>query len=148
MALASGTAPPAAWSAQRVERLPVCTQWPPQSYAGPPAAGAKEPAAGRHTHFCGLHDAAAETGQQSEAARAVDMACAALATAAIAARRAERAPLRHPDTRSLGTPRRARAGTMAETLTHRATLKGHRGWVTAIATPLDPTADILLSASR
>jgi guanine nucleotide-binding protein subunit beta-2-like 1 protein len=37
---------------------------------------------------------------------------------------------------------------MAETLTHRATLKGHRGWVTSIATPLDPNADVILSASR
>lgn len=37
---------------------------------------------------------------------------------------------------------------MAETLTHRATLKGHAGWVTAIATPLDPASDVLLTASR
>lgn len=37
---------------------------------------------------------------------------------------------------------------MADTLTHRATLKGHAGWVTAIATPLDPTSNTLLSASR
>ncbi|KAI8469733.1 MAG: WD40-repeat-containing domain protein [Monoraphidium minutum] len=37
---------------------------------------------------------------------------------------------------------------MAETLTHRASLKGHRGWVTAIATPLDPNADVILSSSR
>ena len=37
---------------------------------------------------------------------------------------------------------------MAETLTHRATLKGHRNWVTSIATPLDPNADVILSASR
>lgn len=37
---------------------------------------------------------------------------------------------------------------MAETLVHRATLKGHTGWVTAIAAPLDPAADTLLSASR
>lgn len=37
---------------------------------------------------------------------------------------------------------------MAETLTLRATLKGHAGWVTAIATPLDPASDVLLTASR
>lgn len=37
---------------------------------------------------------------------------------------------------------------MAETLTLRATLKAHAGWVTAIATPLDPTSNVLLSASR
>ncbi|GAX81966.1 hypothetical protein CEUSTIGMA_g9394.t1 [Chlamydomonas eustigma] len=37
---------------------------------------------------------------------------------------------------------------MAESLTLRATLKGHAGWVTSIATPLDPTSNMLLSASR
>jgi guanine nucleotide-binding protein subunit beta-2-like 1 protein len=37
---------------------------------------------------------------------------------------------------------------MAETLTLRDTLKGHSGWVTAIATPLDPASNMLLSASR
>jgi len=37
---------------------------------------------------------------------------------------------------------------MAETMTHRADLKGHAGWVTAIATPLDPASNMLLSASR
>lgn len=37
---------------------------------------------------------------------------------------------------------------MAETMTLRATLKGHSGWVTAIATPLDPASNTLLSASR
>jgi len=37
---------------------------------------------------------------------------------------------------------------MSESLTHRATLKGHAGWVTAIATPLDPASDVLLTASR
>lgn len=37
---------------------------------------------------------------------------------------------------------------MAETLTLRATLKGHTNWVTAIATPLDPSSNTLLSASR
>lgn len=37
---------------------------------------------------------------------------------------------------------------MAETLTLRGTLTGHSGWVTAIAPPLDPTSDVLLSASR
>jgi hypothetical protein len=37
---------------------------------------------------------------------------------------------------------------MAETLTLRGELKGHRGWVTAIAPPLDPTSDVLLSSSR
>jgi guanine nucleotide-binding protein subunit beta-2-like 1 protein len=37
---------------------------------------------------------------------------------------------------------------MAETLSFRGSLKGHAGWVTAIATPLDPNSDIVLSASR
>jgi hypothetical protein len=37
---------------------------------------------------------------------------------------------------------------MAETLSLRGELKGHRGWVTAIAPPLDPTSDVLLSSSR
>jgi len=37
---------------------------------------------------------------------------------------------------------------MAETLTHKAELKGHAGWVTALACPLDPSSDILVSASR
>jgi hypothetical protein len=37
---------------------------------------------------------------------------------------------------------------MTETLNFRGTLKGHNGWVTAIATPLDPKSDIVLSASR
>jgi hypothetical protein len=38
--------------------------------------------------------------------------------------------------------------TMAETMTLRATLKAHSGWVTSIATPLDPASNMLLSASR
>jgi hypothetical protein len=38
--------------------------------------------------------------------------------------------------------------TMAETLTLRGELKGHRGWVTAIAPPLDPSSDVLVSSSR
>jgi hypothetical protein len=42
----------------------------------------------------------------------------------------------------------ATVGTMAETLTFRGSLKGHQGWVTAIATPIDPNSDIILSASR
>jgi guanine nucleotide-binding protein subunit beta-2-like 1 protein len=37
---------------------------------------------------------------------------------------------------------------MSETLTLRSTLKGHAGWVTALATPLDPNSNVLLSASR
>jgi guanine nucleotide-binding protein subunit beta-2-like 1 protein len=37
---------------------------------------------------------------------------------------------------------------MSEQLVHRANLKGHAGWVTAIATPLDPSSNVLLSASR
>ncbi len=37
---------------------------------------------------------------------------------------------------------------MAETLTLRGTLKGHTNWVTAIATPLDPASNTILSASR
>ena len=37
---------------------------------------------------------------------------------------------------------------MAETLTLRGELKGHRGWVTAIAPPLGPASDVLLSSSR
>jgi len=37
---------------------------------------------------------------------------------------------------------------MAETLALRAELKGHQGWVTSIATPLDPNSEIILSASR
>lgn len=37
---------------------------------------------------------------------------------------------------------------MAETLTLRATLKGHVNWVTSIATPLDPSSNTLLSSSR
>ena len=36
---------------------------------------------------------------------------------------------------------------MAETLTLRGQLKGHSGWVTSIATPLD-NSDMLLSSSR
>jgi len=37
---------------------------------------------------------------------------------------------------------------MAENLTLRGTLKGHEGWVTSIACPLDPTSDVIISASR
>lgn len=37
---------------------------------------------------------------------------------------------------------------MAETLTLRGELKAHRGWVTAIAPPLDPNSDVLLTSSR
>mmetsp|Transcript_32595 Transcript_32595/g.92412 ORF Transcript_32595/g.92412 Transcript_32595/m.92412 type:complete len:319 (-) Transcript_32595:208-1164(-) len=37
---------------------------------------------------------------------------------------------------------------MAENMSLRGTLKGHAGWVTSIATPLDPTSDVILSASR
>jgi hypothetical protein len=37
---------------------------------------------------------------------------------------------------------------MAETLTLRGELKGHSGWVTGIAPPLDPASDVLLSSSR
>jgi hypothetical protein len=37
---------------------------------------------------------------------------------------------------------------MAETLTLRGELKAHRGWVTAVAPPLDPSSDVLLSSSR
>jgi len=37
---------------------------------------------------------------------------------------------------------------MAETLCLRGTLTGHNGWVTAIATPLDPNSDTILSSSR
>jgi len=37
---------------------------------------------------------------------------------------------------------------MAETLTLRGTLEGHRGWVTSIAAPLDPASETLLSSSR
>jgi len=37
---------------------------------------------------------------------------------------------------------------MAENLSLRGTLKGHDGWVTSIATPLDPASDVILSASR
>jgi guanine nucleotide-binding protein subunit beta-2-like 1 protein len=37
---------------------------------------------------------------------------------------------------------------MSETLSHRGSLKAHAGWVTAIATPLDPNSDTILSASR
>lgn len=37
---------------------------------------------------------------------------------------------------------------MAETLYHRGTLEGHTGWVTSIATPLDPNSDTILSSSR
>eukprot|EP00294_Goniomonas_avonlea_P016532 CAMPEP_0114549966 /NCGR_PEP_ID=MMETSP0114-20121206/5812_1 /TAXON_ID=31324 /ORGANISM="Goniomonas sp, Strain m" /LENGTH=320 /DNA_ID=CAMNT_0001734689 /DNA_START=40 /DNA_END=1002 /DNA_ORIENTATION=- len=40
---------------------------------------------------------------------------------------------------------------MTETLTHRGTLKGHNGWVTAIATTPNPTAEtenMIVSASR
>lgn len=34
------------------------------------------------------------------------------------------------------------------TLTLRGELLGHKGWVTAIAAPLDPTSETLLSSSR
>jgi hypothetical protein len=44
--------------------------------------------------------------------------------------------------------KRFKSGNMAETLNFRGSLKGHQGWVTAIATPLDPASDIVLSASR
>lgn len=37
---------------------------------------------------------------------------------------------------------------MAENLALRGTLVGHAGWVTSIATPLDPNSDTVLSASR
>lgn len=37
---------------------------------------------------------------------------------------------------------------MAESLSLRGTLEGHRDWVTSIATPLDPNSDTILSASR
>ncbi|KAK9816329.1 hypothetical protein WJX74_005914 [Apatococcus lobatus] len=37
---------------------------------------------------------------------------------------------------------------MAETLTLRGELRGHTGWVTSIAAPLDPNSDTLLSSSR
>lgn len=37
---------------------------------------------------------------------------------------------------------------MAETLYHRGSLEGHAGWVTSIATPLDPNSDTILSSSR
>lgn len=37
---------------------------------------------------------------------------------------------------------------MAETLTLRGVLKGHSGWVTSIAPPLDPASDLLLTSSR
>lgn len=37
---------------------------------------------------------------------------------------------------------------MAESLVLRGTLEGHSGWVTSIATPLDPNSDTILSASR
>jgi guanine nucleotide-binding protein subunit beta-2-like 1 protein len=37
---------------------------------------------------------------------------------------------------------------MAEQLSLRGTLEGHTGWVTSIATPLDPNSDIILSSSR
>jgi len=37
---------------------------------------------------------------------------------------------------------------MSDALSLRGVLKGHNGWVTALATPLDPTSNVLLSASR
>ncbi len=37
---------------------------------------------------------------------------------------------------------------MAEQLVLRGTLEGHAGWVTSIATPIDPNSDTVLSASR
>jgi guanine nucleotide-binding protein subunit beta-2-like 1 protein len=37
---------------------------------------------------------------------------------------------------------------MAETLSLRGTLEGHSGWVTSIATPIDPNSDMIVSASR
>jgi guanine nucleotide-binding protein subunit beta-2-like 1 protein len=37
---------------------------------------------------------------------------------------------------------------MAEQLSLRGTLEGHSGWVTSIATPMDPNSDIVLSSSR
>ncbi|KAL6769158.1 RACK1 [Auxenochlorella protothecoides x Auxenochlorella symbiontica] len=37
---------------------------------------------------------------------------------------------------------------MAESLTLRGELHGHRGWVTAIAPPLDPNSDLLVTSSR
>ena len=37
---------------------------------------------------------------------------------------------------------------MAESLSLRGTLEGHKDWVTSIATPLDPNSDTILSASR
>ena len=37
---------------------------------------------------------------------------------------------------------------MSETLSYRGALKGHAGWVTSLACPLDPTSNTLLSSSR
>jgi guanine nucleotide-binding protein subunit beta-2-like 1 protein len=37
---------------------------------------------------------------------------------------------------------------MSETLSLRGTLEGHAGWVTSIATPIDPNSDMIVSASR
>jgi len=37
---------------------------------------------------------------------------------------------------------------MAETLSLRGSLEGHRDWVTSIATPIDPNQDVILSSSR
>lgn len=37
---------------------------------------------------------------------------------------------------------------MAESLTLRGELRGHKGWVTAIAPPLDPESDLLVTSSR
>lgn len=37
---------------------------------------------------------------------------------------------------------------MAETLSQAGELRGHSGWVTSIAAPLDPNSDVLLSSSR
>lgn len=40
------------------------------------------------------------------------------------------------------------SASMAESLSLRGSLEGHSGWVTSIATPLDPNSDTVLSASR
>ena len=57
-------------------------------------------------------------------------------------------PLQQIATATASFPPPPNPTTMAETLSLRGTLEGHSGWVTSIATPIDPNSDMIVSASR
>ena len=54
----------------------------------------------------------------------------------------------HPSRRRCRSPLPPPPPVRDRTLTLRGELIGHKGWVTAIAAPLDPTSETLLSSSR